>query len=114
MNPGTRLCACLLAALFAVPRPAGAQDRWLGADKARHFGATTAIASGGYAMAAPATKWGKWRMAIGTSTGIGAAAGKELWDRSHGDASWRDFAWGAAGTTAGVLIARAVDKIWGK
>ena len=113
MGRSIRLCAILIAALVASPRPAAAQDRWLAADKAKHFGATTAISVSGYALAAPVTTREKWRIVAGTSTGIGAAAAKEMWDRSHGDGSWRDFAWGAAGTTLGVLIARAVDKMWG-
>lgn len=114
MNRCLRPCAILVVALLATPRGVRAQDRWLAADKAKHFGATTAIAAGGYGLAAPVTKQPRWRIIIGTSAGIGSATAKELWDRSHGDPSWRDFTWGAAGTTAGVLIARAIDKMWGK
>jgi hypothetical protein len=47
---------------------------------------------------------------LGTSAGLGAGAAKELRDRRHGQPSWRDFTWSAAGTAAGVLVAWIVDK----
>jgi uncharacterized protein YfiM (DUF2279 family) len=107
-----RSAGFLIIALLAGPPVAAAQDRWLGRDKAKHFGAMAAIGAGGYALATPLTEQDGWRMVIGTTAGIGAAAAKEVWDRSHGNASWRDLAWGAAGTTAGVLIARTIVKAW--
>lgn len=107
------IVSTLLATAFLIhPSLLSAQDRWLGRDKAKHVGATTAIGAGGYALAVPVTRRTRWRMVIGTTAGLGAAAAKELRDRSHGDPSWRDFAWGAAGTSAGVLIAHGIAKIW--
>ena len=102
--------ALVIAALFVAPARVGAEDKWLAADKARHFGAGTGIAGGGYAIAARLTEKTRWRIAIGTTAGLGAAAGKELHDRSRGTPSWRDFTWSAAGTATGVFIAWIVDK----
>jgi uncharacterized protein YfiM (DUF2279 family) len=80
---GRRAGVFLILVLLVVPRGVAAEDKWAAADKAKHFGA---------------------------GAGIGAAAGKELYDRRHGTPSWRDFTWSAAGTAAGVFIAWAVDK----
>lgn len=92
------------------PRCLLAEDKWFAADKAKHFGAGTAIAAGGYAVATPLTARTRWRVAIGTSAGVGAAAAKELRDRRRGGGSWRDFAWTAGGTATGTLIAWIIDK----
>ncbi|MGE0704646.1 MAG: hypothetical protein AB7F99_09915 [Vicinamibacterales bacterium] len=108
-----RLSPALVLALLtaALPASAAAQDRWLAADKAAHFGATLGISAGGYAGTALASDRERWRIAGGLGLGLGAAAGKELWDRSHsGTPSWRDFAWSAVGTAAGTAIAWLVDR----
>jgi uncharacterized protein YfiM (DUF2279 family) len=100
------------AALVGVPAHVGADDRWFARDKAQHFGATAALGAGGYAVASTIAERERWRVAAGIGAGIGAAATKELWDRSHaGDASWRDLAWGAVGTATGVTIAWAIDRV---
>jgi len=105
------LChAILIAALLGLPATAGAEDRWFAPDKAKHFGATAAISGGSYAVASTVTTKEKWRVLTGLGSGISAAAGKEFRDRSRGDASWRDFTWGAVGTAAGVTIAWAVTR----
>jgi uncharacterized protein YfiM (DUF2279 family) len=95
---------------MVAPQAAFAEDRWLGADKAKHFGAGAGIAAGGYVAAVPITADRRWRIALGTGAGLGAAAGKELYDRRRGSPSWRDFTWSAAGTAAGVLVAWVIDK----
>jgi uncharacterized protein YfiM (DUF2279 family) len=101
-----------IAALAGAPANVRADDRWFARDKAEHFGATAALGAGGYALAATAAERERWRVVGGIGTGIGAAAAKELWDRSHaGDPSWRDFAWGAVGTATGVTIAWAIDRL---
>jgi uncharacterized protein YfiM (DUF2279 family) len=100
-----------VAVLLVNPCGVLGQDRWFARDKAQHFGVTAGIAAAGYALASPLSKRTRWRVVVGTGAGIGTAAGKELRDRSvHGRGSWRDFAWGAIGTTSGVLIMRLVDK----
>jgi uncharacterized protein YfiM (DUF2279 family) len=101
----------LLAVLLGTPAAARAQDRWLGADKAKHFGAGAGIAAGGYAVAVPVTRTRRWRVVLGATAGLGVAAGKELRDRSRGTSSWRDFSWAAAGTATGVLLAWTIDTL---
>jgi uncharacterized protein YfiM (DUF2279 family) len=100
----------VLILLLAFPHWAVAQDKWFAADKAKHFAAGAAFAGGGYALAVPFTKRRGWRVTIGTSVGLTAAAGKELRDRRRKGGSWRDFAWTAGGTATGVLIAWVIDK----
>jgi len=100
----------LIAAILLAATSAAAEDRWFAADKARHFGAGAGIAAGGYAVAVPLTDRKRWRIVLGTSAGVGAAAAKEWHDGRRGDASWRDFTWSAAGTAAGVFAAWIIDK----
>ena len=102
--------AILIAALLGHPATAGAEDRWFASDKAKHFGATAAISGGSYAVASTVTTQERWRVFTGVGGGIGAAAAKEFRDRSRGDASWRDFTWGAVGSAAGVTIAWAITR----
>lgn len=114
---GVRLAARLLLVTLlclALPAPLPAQDRWFAPDKAAHFGATLGISMGTYAGAALVTEQERWRMLSGVSGGLGAAAAKELWDRSHGGTpSWRDFTWGVLGTAAGVAVSWLVDRARG-
>ncbi|HKY20139.1 MAG TPA: hypothetical protein VJM31_02875 [Vicinamibacterales bacterium] len=102
--------AVLLAILFTPALP-GAQDKWLGADKAKHFAAGAGIAAGSYTASVPLTRRKGVRIAIGTTVGLGVAGGKELADRSRGTPSWRDFTWAAAGTATGVLVTWTIDKL---
>ncbi len=104
------IAAFVIVALLFAPTTAAADDKWFAADKAKHFGAGAGVAAGGYALAIPLTRQRRWRIVLGTTAGIGAAAGKELRDRRRGDPSWRDFTWSAAGTAAGVLAAWIIDK----
>ena len=100
----------LIVVLLMAPAAAGAEDKWRGADKAKHFGAGAGIAAGGYVVAAPLTDQTRWRIVLGTGAGLGASAFKELRDRRRGTPSWRDFTWGAAGTGVGVLVAWLIDR----
>jgi putative lipoprotein len=100
----------LIVALLIAPQAADAEDKWFGADKAKHFGAGAGIAAGGYGIAVPLTDETRWRIVLGTSAGLGASAAKELRDRRRGTPSWRDFNWGAAGTAVGVLVAWLIDR----
>jgi uncharacterized protein YfiM (DUF2279 family) len=102
----------VVLAMIAAAAPARA-DEWLGADKALHFGATFALASGGYAAGAwlgesPETKW-----LAGAGLAVAAGVGKELYDLTgRGDASWKDLAWDGFGTAAGLLVALAAETLW--
>jgi uncharacterized protein YfiM (DUF2279 family) len=106
----TARSALLLFLVITTPRLAFAEDKWWARDKAKHFGAGAGIAAGGYAAAVPLTDKKRWRIVLGTGAGLGAGAAKELRDRRHGQPSWRDFTWSAAGTAAGVLVAWIVDR----
>lgn len=106
-----KTAAAILLAILCTPAVSGAQDTWLGADKAKHFAAGAGVAAGSYAVAAPLTRRKGWRIAIGTTVGLGVSAGKELRDRGRGTPSWRDFSWAAAGTATGVALAWTIDKL---
>ena len=91
--------------------PPGAQDDWLGADKALHFSASLAIASAGYAGASLATDDRPTRGFIGALLCVGAGLGKEVYDlQGHGTASFKDLAFDGLGCAAGLLLAIAVDR----
>ena len=98
-------------ALLALGLPGVARaDDWLGPDKALHFGVSTGLGFGGYAISATFTESEPPRAIIGASFSLSLGIAKELYDwRFGGDASWKDFAWDAAGTTVGVLTAWLID-----
>lgn len=100
-----KTAAAILLAVLCTPAISGAQDKWLGADKAKHFAAGAGVAAGSYGVAAPLTRRKGWRIVIGTTVGLGVSAAKELRDRGRGTPSWRDFTWAAAGTATGVALA---------
>ncbi|WP_433929138.1 hypothetical protein AB3662_36545 [Sorangium cellulosum] len=86
----------------AQPLTRGA-DPWFGDDKARHFGASMALAGGGYALGALATDDLHGRIALGAALALGAGLAKEAYDAAgHGTPSFRDLVWDALGTTAGL------------
>ncbi|MBN2573696.1 MAG: hypothetical protein JXP73_03960 [Deltaproteobacteria bacterium] len=110
-----RTLAALLATvllLASAPRAEAADsDPWLGRDKALHFGASFALAGGGYAGTALLSERTSVRAATGACLAASAGIGKEVYDRySGGDASWRDLAWDAVGTATGVLVAWLLDR----
>ena len=110
----TRAVACLLVFL-TLAGIAGADDSdpWFARDKALHVGATSALATGGYAAGALVFEGRDKRVATGLVVALGAGAAKELRDRSTGgDASWRDFTWDAIGAATGVTIVWLIDRAW--
>jgi len=105
--------AFVLAALYllALPESSSAQDKWFAKDKAAHFSVGIGLSLGGYAGTALMSDSERARVFMGLGAGLGSAAAKELWDRSHsGTPSWRDFAWSAIGTAAGVTVAWLIDR----
>jgi putative lipoprotein len=89
-------------------------DPWIARDKAFHFAASAGIASFTYAVAAYKLDVRWEALAIGGGVALAAGAGKELLDLAGlGDASWKDFAWDAIGTVAGLAIAWCVDMLLG-
>ena len=111
---GVRAVAILLM-LLALPPAARAADPdpWFGADKAKHFAATTALSVGGYACASLFDGRPAVRLAAAGTLAMGAGIAKEPWDLAgHGDASWRDLTWDGIGTATGLLAGFFVDWMW--
>ncbi|WP_373047945.1 YfiM family protein [Vulgatibacter sp.] len=110
-----RALALLLAAAASLV-PAGAaadDDPWFGPDKVKHFGASAALAVGGYALGAAFFDEVPARLATGAGIALGAGVAKEVADLAGaGSASWRDLVWDVAGTGAGLLVAWGVDAVF--
>jgi putative lipoprotein len=106
-------CAASLALLGATPAARAADpDPWISRDKALHFDVTAGIAAVGYGVSAawlvPDARWKS--LAIGGGVALSAGAAKELLDLAGlGDPSWKDFAWDAFGTLAGLALAWGID-----
>lgn len=101
----------LVALPFLFARNAqAADDPWFGEDKALHYGVSVGLGTSGYAASALILEE-PWQRAIaGAVFSLSIGAAKELRDASgSGNASWRDFAWDAAGTATGVAIAFPFD-----
>jgi uncharacterized protein YfiM (DUF2279 family) len=102
---------CLFVLLLGGAKQARADD-WFGPDKALHFGISLGISAGGYGAASLFVDSRMGRLAIGGAVGIGAGAGKELYDLwSDGDPSWRDFTWDLLGVATGLALAWLIDEL---
>jgi putative lipoprotein len=105
-------CVTLGALIWLSPlgvRAADPDPFW-GRDKALHFGASAAIAAGGYAVGTGL--WDeRWKaIALGGGIALGAGALKEGLDAAGlGHPSWNDFAWDAIGAACGTAVALVVD-----
>jgi putative lipoprotein len=92
-------------------------DPWISRDKALHFDVSAGIAAAAYGVSAAWLVDARWKaLAIGGGVALAAGAGKELVAATGvfgGDASWKDFAWDAIGTAAGLAIAWGVDLLLG-
>ena len=97
----------LIAQIFAAT-PARADD-WLGRDKALHFSFSVVLGGAGYGGSALFLEkpWARALAGAGFSLTLGGA--KELYDIKHGDPSWKDFTWDAAGTAVGLGVGYLVD-----
>jgi putative lipoprotein len=109
----------VLVAACSVASAASADDAdpWISRDKAFHFDISAGIAAAGYAASAAWLVDARWKaLAIGGGAALAVGAGKELVDATGifgGDASWKDFAWDAIGTVAGLALAWSVDLLLG-
>jgi putative lipoprotein len=118
-HSGARLALVRAAAaavtLLAASRPAHADppsdpDPWFGPDKALHFGASAAIAGGGYALSAVFFDEYGARAGIGGGLALTAGVTKEALDAAGlGRPSWRDLAWDVLGAAVGVGVALTID-----
>lgn len=116
--PRRLVAAALCASLCGAAGPALADDDpWIARDKAFHFDVSAGVAAAGYAISAAWLVDARWKaLAIGGGVALAVGAGKEAIDATHvfgGDPSWKDFAWDAIGTVAGLALAWGVDLLLG-
>ena len=96
----------------AVPpdsaRPPAVADRWLGADKAKHFFVAGLVESAAFAAARGAGVERRPALAVALGVAGAVSVGKELADRrGRGSPSVRDLVWDAAGIALyGAALAR--------
>jgi len=100
--------------LLVASTSAVAQDRpvpWFERSAFLHYAASAELATNGYVLGAAFSDDRRVRLASGAALALTAGFAKELYDLSaNGDFSWRDIAWGVAGTAAGLLISWLVDR----
>lgn len=110
------LAAAVLLAVLAFTARARAGDAdadpWLGTDKALHFGATTSLAIGGYALGAALFESKGAGLLMGGGVAVTVSVGKELIDLAGaGHPSWKDLAWDGLGTVTGLAVAIGVHVL---
>ena len=113
MSRIVRIAAVVL--VMALPARAFAADDWLGPDKAQHFTVSAVLCQTSYGASTFVLKRPRDRALAAAGFTLTIGAGKELFDLAgHGDPSWKDFAWDAAGTAVGLAIALAIDQIFNR
>jgi uncharacterized protein YfiM (DUF2279 family) len=87
----------------------GYADRWFARDKAQHFFMAAFIQTTAFGSLRAAGLSRNASLAGATVATSAVSVGKELWDRTHhGDPSFKDLTWDAAGMAAATaLVARA-------
>jgi putative lipoprotein len=117
MRGAAAVVALVSVAAFSTGARADDSDPWISRDKALHFDVSAGIAAAGYGVSAAWIVDARWKaLAIGGGLALAAGAGKEILDATGlfgGDPSWKDFAWDAIGTVAGLAIAWSVDLLLG-
>lgn len=108
LQDGRQREALLIRAVPTLtPQPA---DRWFGADKIRHLGASAAIQIMGFGVLRSARVRPDPALVAAGVTTFAAGVGKELYDRRHGGSpSVRDLVWDIAGIAIGSVVAVAAD-----
>ena len=104
-----------ISMLCVAPSARADDDPWIARDKAQHFDVSMGIAAAGYALSTwKLTDSRGVALAIAGSVTLAIGAGKEGVDAlGFGSPSWKDFAWDAIGTVAGLAIAWGVDLLLG-
>lgn len=88
-------------------------DPFFGADKAKHFTVSAALAASGYGLSALVFDSRKHRVVLGATFALGAGYSKEVLDAvGFGTPSWKDFVWDVIGTGVGVGVAVALDAVF--
>jgi putative lipoprotein len=107
------LIAPILLASVVAALPVRADppvDPFFGADKAKHFAVSAALAASGYGLSAIVFDDRKNRVVLGATFAIGVGYSKEVLDAvGFGTPSWKDFVWDVIGSGVGVGIAVALD-----
>ncbi len=107
------LATSLIAASLAASLPVRADppaDPFFGADKAKHFSVSAAIAASTYGLSALVFERRQERVVLGATIALSAGYSKEVLDAvGFGDPSWKDFVWDIFGTGVGVGVAFALD-----
>lgn len=107
------LALALVAIAYTTALPARAEppvDPFFGADKAKHFTVSAALAASGYGLSAIVFDGYKHRAVLGATIALGAGYSKEVLDAvGFGTPSWKDFVWDVFGTGVGVGLAMALD-----
>lgn len=107
------LIAAIVLSSVAATLPVRAEpplDPFFGADKAKHFTVSAALAASGYGLSAIVFDGRKNRAVLGATFAIGAGYSKEVLDAvGFGTPSWKDFVWDVIGSGVGVGIAVALD-----
>lgn len=109
----TIVAAALALGTFVTALPAKADppvDPFFGADKAKHFTISAALAASGYGLSAIAIDGRKNRAVMGATFAISIGYSKEVLDAvGFGTPSWKDFVWDVIGSGVGVGLAVALD-----
>ena len=108
------LGAYAVAAIVALPCSARAADPdpWFGRDKALHFGASTGLAMGGYAVGTAIVDSEGGALLIGAAVSVTAGVTKECLDLAGlGDPSWKDLTWDGIGTVTGLAVAWGIHQL---
>lgn len=111
VKPAIVAATVLVSLVTALPvRADPPVDPWFGADKAKHFTISAALAASGYGLSAIVIDGRKNRAALGATLALGAGYSKEVLDAvGFGTPSWKDFVWDVIGTGVGVGLAVALD-----
>lgn len=107
------IAPALALATFVTALPAKADppvDPFFGADKAKHFTISAALAASGYGLSAIVLDGPKNRAVVGATFSIGIGYSKEVLDAvGFGTPSWKDFVWDVLGSGVGIGLAVALD-----
>lgn len=115
MRPLASVAASVACLGLAGAARAATDDPWISRDKAFHFDVSAGVAAATYAVSAAWLVDARWKaLSIGGGVALGAGAAKELLDLAGlGDPSWKDLAWDAIGTIAGLALAWGIDLALG-